>query len=46
MGKATPMFRCLDESHIALVLMKVHKRVYGSHIGEKALTHKLLRASY
>lgn len=45
-GKASPMLRCLGEHETTLVLVEVHKGAYSSHICEKALTHKLLRAGY
>lgn len=42
-GKATHELRCLDKNDITLVLAKVHKGAYCSHISRKAFTHNLLR---
>lgn len=36
------MLRRMGEHETALVLMEVHKSAYNSHIGVKALTHKIL----
>lgn len=41
MGRATLMLRCVVE--MALVLVEVHKSICESHIGEIALTSKILR---
>lgn len=40
------MLRCLGENEVALVFKEVYKGAYNSHIGEKALPQKLLRAGY
>jgi len=45
-GRATPMLRCLGEEETDFVLLEVHEGVYGSHIGERSLAAKLLRAGY
>lgn len=46
MGRVTPMLRCLGEHKFSMVLDEVHQGDCGIHIGERALTHKLLRAGY
>lgn len=38
------MLRCLGEHETTMVLAEVHNGACNSHIGEKALTHKLLWA--
>lgn len=40
------MLRCMGEYESSLVLAKVHKGAYNSHIGRKSLAHKLLRVVY
>lgn len=36
----------IGENEIALVLREVHEGAYNSHIGGRALAHKLLRVGY
>lgn len=46
MGHGPPMIKCLGEHETVMVLNKVHKGVCSSHIGGKALSHKLLKEMY
>lgn len=46
MVKAASMLRCMEESGTALVPIEVQKGVCESHIEERTLTNKLLKANY
>lgn len=44
MGRVTPILRFFEENKNVLVLAEIHQGPYGSHIGGRAMAHKLLKA--
>ena len=38
-----PYLRCLGPNVAEYTLGEIHERIYGQHLGGKALTHKALR---
>lgn len=44
MGGTAPMLRCILVEDSIFVMKEVHEGIYGSHIGGRALSGKILRA--
>ncbi|KAF5475986.1 hypothetical protein F2P56_007737 [Juglans regia] len=45
-GFSEPLLRCVSQVEAQYILSKVQKRVCGSHLGERALAAKVIRARY
>ena len=41
-----PLLKCVNRRCVQMILEEMHEGVYGNHIGNHALTTKILRASY
>ncbi|XP_038973752.1 uncharacterized protein LOC120105406 [Phoenix dactylifera] len=42
----SPLLRCLRSSEADYAIREVHEGICGSHLGERALAHKILRQGY
>jgi len=45
-GHTHPLLTCVDEEQANRILVELHKGIYGSHLGGRALSHKVTRAGY
>ncbi|XP_027361306.1 uncharacterized protein LOC113869262 [Abrus precatorius] len=45
-GVSTPMLKCLDDDQTSYVMREIYEGVCGTHLGERTMAAKILRAGY